>query len=49
MPDRERLISALHCRAQDLSIDLPPCDECDYQMMNHRGCDIRRICRRAES
>jgi len=47
MPDKEKLISALHCRAQDLSIDLPPCDGCDYQTMNHRGCDIRRICKDA--
>lgn len=47
MADREKLISALHCRAQDLSIDLPPCDRCDYQTVNHRGCDIRRLCKDA--
>lgn len=47
MINREKLISALHCRAQDLSIDLPPCDGCDYQTMNYRGCDIRRICKDA--
>ena len=49
MPDRENVISALHCRGQDLMIDLPACDKCDYQtqMINRRGCDFRRLCRDA--
>lgn len=47
MINREMLISALHCRAQDLMIDPPPCDRCDYQTANWRGCDIRRICKDA--
>lgn len=46
-PDREKVISALHCRAQDLMIDLPACDKCDYQihMVNRNGCDYRRLCK----
>ena len=47
--DREKVISALHCRGQDLMIDLPGCDRCDYQiqMVNRMGCDFRRLCRDA--
>ena len=47
MPDREKVISALHCRGQDLMIDLPACDKCDYQtqMINRMGCDFRQLCR----
>lgn len=49
MPDRENVISGLHCRAQDLMIDLPACDGCDYQIqiVNRMGCDFRRLCRDA--
>ena len=49
MPDREKVISCLHCRAQDLMIDPPACDGCDYQiqMVNRMGCDFRRLCRDA--
>lgn len=45
--DREKIMSALHCRAQDLMIDLPACDKCDYQihMVNRNGCDYRRLCK----
>lgn len=49
MPDREKVVSALHCRAQDLMTDLPACDGCDYQvqLVNHGGCDFRKLCRDA--
>ena len=49
MIDRENLISALHCRAQDLMTDLPACDGCDYQvqLVNQMGCDFRKLCRDA--
>ena len=49
MPDREKVISGLHCRAQDLMIDLPACDKCDYQVqiVNRMGCDFRRLCKDA--
>ena len=47
--DREKVISGLHCKAQDLMIDPSACDGCDYQiqMVNHMGCDYRRLCRNA--
>ena len=47
--DREKVISALHCRAQDLMIDRPACDQCGYQiqMVNRMGCDFRRLCKDA--
>ena len=47
--NRESVISALHCKAQDLIIDLPACDKCDYQiqMVNQMGCDFRRLCKDA--
>ena len=47
--DRENVISGLHCRAQDLMIDLPACDKCDYQVqiVNRMGCDFRRLCKDA--
>lgn len=49
MPDIERLISALHCRAQDLMIDPPACDGCDYhdqlESINNGGCNIKRLCK----
>lgn len=49
MADIEKVVSALHCRAQDLMIDPPACDGCDYQiqMVNRMGCDFRRLCRDA--
>ena len=47
--DREKVIKGLHCRGQDLMIDLPACDQCDYQiqMVNRMGCDFRQLCRDA--
>ena len=47
--DREKVISSLHCRAQDLIIDLPACDGCKYQiqMVNRMGCDFRQLCKDA--
>lgn len=49
MPDREAILRALHCRGQDLMIDAPACDQCEYrfQMPNRGGCDFRRLCRDA--
>lgn len=49
MPDRNAILRALHCRAQDLMIDRPACDQCDYrlEMPNGGGCDFRRLCRDA--
>lgn len=49
MPDKDATLRALHCRAQDLMIDLPPCDQCEYrfEMPNGSGCDFRRLCRDA--
>ena len=46
MIDLEKVISGLHCKAQDLMIDLPACDQCDYQKSyaDHRACDFRRLC-----
>lgn len=47
--DKEKVISGLHCRAQDLMIDLPACDKCDYQIqiVNRMGCDFRWLCKDA--
>ena len=47
--DREKVIKSLHCRGQDLMIDLPACDGCNYQiqLVNRMGCDYRQICRDA--
>ena len=49
MIENMKVISALHCRAQDLMIDLPACDGCDYQVQFVRriGCDFRRLCKDA--
>ena len=49
MPDREKVISGLHCRGQDLMIDPPECDGCDYQiqLVNRMGCDFRKLCKDA--
>lgn len=49
MTDRDKVISGLHCRAQDLITDLPDCDKCDYQVQlaNRAGCDFRRLCKEA--
>ena len=49
MPDIDSVKRALHCRGQDLMIDLPPCDQCEYrfEMPNGGGCDFRRLCRDA--
>lgn len=49
MTDRDKVISGLHCRSQDLIIDLPDCDKCDYQvhLVNRAGCDFRRLCKDA--
>ena len=49
MPDRDAILRALHCRGQDLMIDLPPCDQCEYQfqMPDRGGCDFWRLCRDA--
>ena len=44
MPDMKKVISCLHCKAKDLMIDLPACDECNYQIQldNRRECDFRQ-------
>lgn len=49
MPDMKKVISCLHCKAKDLMIDLPACDECNYQIQldNRRECDFRQLCRDA--
>ena len=49
MINRDNVISGLHCRAQDLIIDLPDCDKCDYQvqLVNRAECDFRRLCKDA--
>ena len=49
MPDIDSVKRALHCRGQDLMIDPPACDQCEYhfEMPNGSGCDFRRLCRDA--
>lgn len=49
MPDIDSVKRALHCRAQDLMIDPPPCDQCDYSVHTETVymCDFRRLCRDA--
>lgn len=49
MIEKEKVLSGLHCRGQDLMIDLPPCDGCGYQvqLVNRIGCDFRQLCRDA--
>ena len=50
MIEREKVLSGLHCRGQDLVIDPPACDGCRYhvQFANRIiGCDFRQLCRDA--
>ena len=50
MIEKEKVLSGLHCRGQDLLIDPPACDGCKYHVLFANciiGCDFRRLCRDA--
>ena len=50
MIEKEKVLSGLHCRGQDLMIDPQACDGCKYQVHLVNciyGCDFRQLCRDA--